>query len=611
MQGLETAGMVLRSASYAALMSLLLAAPASALQSVTINAPGADASLKRKLEQASLTRQALDEADEARVRPGVALSEARSEYRQMLGALYSEGFYAGVVSVRVDGREASELSLTEPPARVDRVVIDVRPGPRFDFGTASVAPLAPGTELPEGFAPGAPAFSGLIRDAGRAGVAAWREAGHAKVILSQESIVADNTANRLNVDLDLDPGPRLRFGDLVISGNNRVRAERIRAIAGLPVGEVYSPEELDDAAERLRRTGAFRAVTLTDAERIGPDDTLPIELTVQEEKRRRLGAGVELSSTEGVGARAFWMHRNLLGGAENLRFDLEIENVGASGEDNGIDYGLSFAFRRPATPITDMDLLFFGGLSREDEPGYLSDTAVLGGGARYYFSDRLQGRAHLAYRASRVEDAFGERDFQMLVLPTELTFDTRDEELDPTRGVFLRAETQPFLGLDGIDNGIQFYGDARGYWGFGEERSIVAAGRVQLGSLFGPEIDEAPPDYLFFAGGGGSVRGQPFQSLGSGEVNGQVVGGRALLALSGEVRAYVRGPIGVVGFVDAGYVGAEEFYDGSGEWISGAGLGLRYDTGFGPIRVDVATPVDGGPEDADPVQIYIGIGQAF
>jgi len=64
-------------------------------------------------------------------------------------------------------------------------------------------------------------------------------------------------------------------------------------------------------------------------------------------------------------------------------------------------------------------------------------------------------------------------------------------------------------------------------------------------------------------------------------------------------------------FYDAGYVGAEEGYDGSGNWASGAGLGLRYDTGFGPVRVDVATPVAGGPDDADAVQIYIGIGQAF
>ena len=601
-----------RIASAALVVALLAAPPAGALQEVVVRAPGAPADLQRKLERASLTRRALEEAEQdERIAPGVALSEARGEYRQMVGALYSEGYYAGTVSVQVDGREAAELSLTEPPARIERIVIEVRAGPPFRFGQAEVGPLAPETRVPEGFATGQPALSGVIRDAGQTAVTAWREAGHAKVTLATTEIIARHAERRLDADLGLAPGPRLTFGPLVISGNRRVRAERIRAIAGLPVGEVYSPQALDRAAERLRRTGAFRAVTLADAEQVGPDDTLPIELTVEEEKRRRLGAGIEFSTTEGLALTAFWMHRNLLGGAENLRFDFAIENIGVSERDNGTDYSITGSFRRPATPITDMDLIFGAEISREDEPGYLSDTVQFGGGFAYRFSDDLQAEVSVAYRASRVEDAFGEREFQMLVFPSSLTWDTRDDPLDATEGIFLKAGAEPFLGVVDIESGAQLTADARTYFGFGEDDRFVAAGRVQFGSLFGPEIEDAPPDYLFFAGGGGSVRGQPYRSLGTGEFRDRIVGGRSYLALSAELRAQVRGPIGAVGFVDAGYVGAEEFYDGSGEWMTGAGLGLRYDTGFGPIRVDVAAPVDGGPDDADPVQIYIGIGQAF
>ena len=82
-----------------------------------------------------------------------------------------------------------------------------------------------------------------------------------------------------------------------------------------------------------------------------------------------------------------------------------------------------------------------------------------------------------------------------------------------------------------------------------------------------------------------------------------------LKAASAEVRARVTPKIGVVGFVDAGYVGATDFAGGDGDWHSGAGLGLRYDTGFGPIRLDVATPVGG--DTGDGVQVYVGIGQSF
>ncbi|MEM1428865.1 MAG: autotransporter assembly complex family protein [Pseudomonadota bacterium] len=586
--------------------------PASALDSVVVQVPGGDETLQRLLERSSVTKQLLDGAeDDAPIPAGETVSTARSEYRQMIGALYSEGYYGGTVSVRVDGQEAADLSLVAPPARVRQVVITVTPGRQFRFSRAELAPLAAGTELPEGYAAGEIARTGTIRNAAQVGVAAWRNAGHAKVVLSEENLEANHAQAVLSSQIGIDPGPQLRFGPLIVTGNERVRTERIIAIAGLPEGEVYDPEELDDAADRLRRTGAFRAITLEDAEEIGPNDTLPIQAQIVEERLRRIGGGAEISSTEGVGVTAYWMHRNLFGGAENLRFDFDIENIGAPEEANGVDFTLSGTFRRPATPVTDLDLISFGEIKREDEPGYISDSVTLGTGFVYYFSDNLEFSTAIAYRASRVEDAFGEREFQMLMAPSYVVYDTRDVELDPTQGFFVRADVNPFLGIDDIDNGVHFTADARAYLGFGESRDIVAAGRVQLGSLFGPEIAEAPPDFLFFAGGGGSVRGQPYQSLGVGEVDGTIVGGRSYVALSAELRAYVRGPFGVVGFVDAGYVGEEEFYDGSGNWMSGAGLGVRYDTGFGPIRVDVATPVDGGPDDADPVQIYIGIGQAF
>ena len=134
--------------------------------------------------------------------------------------------------------------------------------------------------------------------------------------------------------------------------------------------------------------------------------------------------------------------------------------------------------------------------------------------------------------------------------------------------------------------------------------------RGQLGSVYGPDLAEAPADYLFYSGGGGTVRGQSYQTLGVDLGGGNTVGGRSFVGLSAEARVAVRDNIGVVAFADAGYIGAEEFYDGSGQWHSGAGLGLRYATGIGPIRFDVAVPTS-GPETEDNFQVYIGIGQSF
>ena len=149
------------------------------------------------------------------------------------------------------------------------------------------------------------------------------------------------------------------------------------------------------------------------------------------------------------------------------------------------------------------------------------------------------------------------------------------------------------------------------YRRFGRQDGIIFALRGQLGSVAGAPIDEVPADYLFYSGGGGTVRGQPYQSLSVDLGGGSFVGGRSFLGVSAEVRVQATERIGLVGFYDAGYVGSEAFPDGSsGDWHSGAGIGVRYGTGIGPIRMDLAVPVS-GPEDDTNFQVYIGIGQAF
>ena len=149
---------------------------------------------------------------------------------------------------------------------------------------------------------------------------------------------------------------------------------------------------------------------------------------------------------------------------------------------------------------------------------------------------------------------------------------------------------------------------------FGEERPVTFAARGQIGAVLGgATILGTPRDYLFYSGGGGTVRGQPYQALGVeiARIYGDKIGGMAFAAGTAEVRARVTSKIGVVGFADVGYVSPFDLGDEFGEWHAGAGLGLRYATGFGPIRVDIATPVKGSVDTGDGVQFYIGIGQAF
>ncbi|WP_299414976.1 autotransporter assembly complex family protein [uncultured Sulfitobacter sp.] len=535
------------------------------------------------------------------------LAAAQADYKRLLAVLYDNGYFSGAINITVDGREAAAIPPVQPPGSINRVKIAIDPGPKFQFGRARIAPLAAGTELPEGFATGQTASLGVLKNTVSAGVDGWRAQGHAKAALVAQELTADHPNRRINAEMTLDAGPKLRFGPLLIDGQSDVRRQRIIDIAGLPEGEVFSPEEIRLSTERLRRTGAFNAVALSEAEQIGPNDTLPIIAQITDAPKRRLGFGAELSTLEGGTISAFWLHRNFLGGAERLRFDAEISGIG--GSSGGTDYSLSARFERPATFNEDTDFYALAKIEQLDEVSFFSRQLDLEAGIERIASPERTYTLGVGLRTAETRDAFGENKYTLLTLPLSATFDYRDNPLNAKDGYYIKADAMPFVALSGADNGIRTFVDARGYKTFGTARPVTLALRGQFGSVYGPDLSVTPADYLFYSGGGGTVRGQEYQSLGVA-VGSDTTGGRSFVGLSAEVRVGVTDSIGLVGFADAGYVGEEEFYDGSGTWHSGAGLGLRYNTAIGPIRLDVAVPTS-GPETDEDFQVYIGIGQSF
>jgi translocation and assembly module TamA len=346
-----------------------------ALERLDFQTPGATEELAQSLRSASLLAASeLDGQTEAQD----LFAAARAEYGRLLGALYAGGHYSGVITIRVDGREAASIAPLDAPNRIDVIEVVVQPGPAFRLSAATVTPLAPGTDLPTGFVVGAPAGAGVIRDAAAAGVGGWRNIGHAKAEVAGQDIVADHRARALSAAITLNPGPKLRFGPMTVIGAERMRERRIIKIAGLPEGEVYSPDDLNRAAERLRRTGVFRSVTLTESEMVLAPDLLPITATVIEEKPRRYSFGAEIASFEGVSLTGYWLHRNLLGGAERLRVDGEVGNIGA--QDSGIDYSLGLSIDRPATLTPDTTLGFATEVGHIDDVDYSADLVTLAAG---------------------------------------------------------------------------------------------------------------------------------------------------------------------------------------------------------------------------------------
>lgn len=588
-------------ASIAVGLLMLGAGPALALET-SLRVLGGDNDLRDALDAASAVRK-LEDIDETV--PQTIVSAALSDYRNLTLALYSNGYYSGVVNIRVNGREAADIPLVALPSNVRRVSFVIDPGRPFRFGQVDIAPLPADADvdLPQR---GDRARSDDIQTSVDAAVEAWRDAGHAKVGVAGQRATADHAARRLSVDTRIAPGPRVVFGDLVLNSDSGVRAKQIRRIAGLPTGDVFSPQTLETAATRLERTGTFSSVVLTEADTLGPGNSLDIGVSVTDAKPRRFGFGAEVSTDEGLALSSFWLHRNYLGGAERLRLDGRVSGIGSS---SGIDALAAARIDRPAVFGPDTNGFLFAETERLDEPDFRSDRVTFGAGASRIYSPQFEAEVGVALNYSRTEDDLGDREFLFLSFPGSLTYDGRDDPLTPTSGYYLNAEGTPFLGLDDTASGMRAYADARGYFALDPDARIVLAGRLQFGTVFGADIEDIHPDFLFYSGGSNTVRGQPFQSLNVALDGGGEIGGRSFAGASTELRVALRDRLSAVAFYDIGYITDGDLWDAEGDSHSGAGLGVRYLTPIGPLRVDVGTPTGG--DTGDGVQLYIGIGQAF
>ena len=532
------------------------------------------------------------------------LADARAEYGKLIGALYAMGHYGPVIHVLVDGREASSIAPLDAPRAISKIVVTVDPGPQFRFSRAQIAPLSEKSVLPSGFATGEVAQSGLVQEAVQIGIDGWRSKGYAKAAVTAQQVQADHANSTLSAAIEIGLGPRLNFGPLTVNGLDRMRLERVLAIAGLPEGTRYDPAILARTAERLRRTGVFNSVSLTEDDAVTPPDRLGITADLIEAKRNRYTFGAEVASADGATLSASWLDRNVRGGGERFEITGEVSGIGA--QTGGADYNLGVTYDRPATLFPDTELNLGASISKVNEVDTTANLAAITVGFTQYFTATLTAHAALSFAASDGSDAAGTYSYRSVELPFGATWDRRDSKTEPTKLFYLEAEAKPFYGLGSTDNGVRLTFDARAYKGLGDNRVVLAA-RVQGGAVLGADALQTPRDDLFYSGGGGTVRGQAYQSLGVTVNDGGTdvrIGGNQFVATSLEARVKVTEKIGVVGFVDMGLVGLA---GGDSDWQGGAGLGLRYATGVGPVRLDVAGPIRGGRG----VQVYVGLGQAF
>ena len=547
------------------------------------------------------------------------ISRARGDYRRILAALYNEGYYGGSISIRVSGRQASELPVGAAFDSGSTISVNVDPGPPYRFGRADViGAAAPTTDKNDrvpafadvGFASGLPAEAGAVGKAVKLARDGWRQQGYALAEVIDRSATANHPGQELNVSIEVEPGQRAVYGDLSVAGTERMDPEFVARQTGLKPGEEYDPDDLEKARKRLERLGVFSTQKIVEGENLNDDGSLPLSLTFKERKLRRIGAGATISSIDGVGLETFWLHRNLFGKAERLRLDAKVSGLGSTFDYQKFNYHLGAAFTKPGVFTPDTDLNFNLYATRQVFDDYIE---TFGGGSvflTHFLSDEitLSGGGFAEYY--EFDDDGATQDFETIGLTGSLEYDTRDNALDPTSGLFISGDLKPFYEFNYQNFGLRSEVEGRYYLSLSKNDRAVLATRMMIGSVSGPPRDEVPDNILFFAGGGGSVRGYGFNNIGIVEADGDVTGGLSKIEGSIEARFKITEKFGAVAFADAAIVSNDSIPSFDEDLKAGVGVGIRYYTGLGPIRLDVAIPLNRGADDPS-FGFYAGIGQAF
>ncbi|MGE0713952.1 MAG: autotransporter assembly complex family protein [Alphaproteobacteria bacterium] len=544
--------------------------------------------------------QLIQKAKEPPASRAALARRAADDRERLTSALRALGYYAGTVETQID-RQAEPFAVT----------ITVAPGPLYLISDITIAPPAGGPPLPPdlppveafGLALGAPAASADIVAAERKIITALGEAGHPYARQVGRRAVVDHALKAITVAWTIDAGPAARFGEAHVEGLADAREALVRSRITWHPGERYDTREVDATRKALAATQLFSSVRITPGPRPGPDGRVPMTIALVEGKRRSIGGGASWSSSTGFGADVFWEHRDILGHGERLRLSAKFAEQ---------ELGATATFRRPYFRHPDQDLVASLSLADEQPPAYENRYLRAHAGIERRFPPRWTVGGGVQYEHETVTARGETRDFDLASVPVFARYDASDSLLDPTRGTRTTLTATPYLGVqDGALAFLKLRVDQTGYWRLDDDARFVLAANAAFGTMLGATLSEVPAPQRFFAGGGGSVRGFGYQMAGPVDAADNPIGGKSLLSAGIELRAKITDEIAIVPFLEAGTVYGSTLPDFGETLFIGAGIGLRYHTSFGPVRLDIGTPLNRRRGVDDIVQFYISLGQAF
>ncbi|MEQ1790016.1 MAG: BamA/TamA family outer membrane protein, partial [Rickettsiales bacterium] len=416
--------------------------------------------------------------------------------------------------------------------------------------------------------------------------------------------ILDDSSRQINIIYNILIGKEATLGDISFKGNNKIATEHLQKLLTIKKGDCFKRKEINAASLALQNTGLLSTVETELTSELGSDGEVPIVFNISERAMRSIKAGANYSTDIGVGVNLGWEHRNFLGYGEKLTTALEIAAP---------KQAISAQFRKPFFLRDDQRLKLSSSLKREDSDAYQTTGINVSGGIERDIDNKWLVGVGAKYELSRIKDNVSSKDVALLSIPVFASQDKRDDVLDPSYGWTLRVDSTPFF--DTINANTVFYKNKIGgtyYQKLPIANKPILALRANTGSIAGINTESVPATERFFAGGGGSIRGYGYQLAGPLDASNNPVGGRSFIETSVELRAKLTNEYGFVLFVDGGNVYDAAIPNFSDKMLFGAGIGVRYYTSFGPLRGDIAIPLDKRTGGVDaPYQLYFSIGQDF
>lgn len=537
--------------------------------------------------------------------------------RDLLGKLLRiYGYYDGEVMQTVNGIQPGE----ERAASAD-VRFDIIPGPRYKFGKVELPTLeTTGTDYPllrgqYGIWPGDPVYSDKIVTGQGALDLALAENGYPFAKLGEPDLLIDHRREEGDLTQPVTPGGKYNFGRVKSNFEDFLSSKHLEQIARFEPGDLYQRSLRDDLRRAILATGLVGSATVTPREVRAPAPGAPGEVALEVEMTkaplRTISGQLGYDTGDGFRAEVQWEHRNLFPPEGMLR----VRGVAGTREQLA-----GVTFRRNNFKGRDQVLTFDLYASNTNRDAYAAKTVALSGNfeklTTILFQKPWTWAAGFEVNLSDEREGSGNTNaprstYLVGALPVRAAYDGTDDLLDPTKGfrAALRVSPEVSRHLGKTSYYAKAQADASGYLPVG---NFVLAARVRLGSIQGADVQNIAPSRRFYAGGGGSVRGYGFQLIGPRNLAGDPSGGRSLYEASFEARiktGLFDGNLSVVPFIDAGGVDEGQFPN-FGDIRYGAGIGVRYKTGFGPLRVDLATPLNPRAGDSR-IAVYVALGQSF